>query len=278
MIRVLTLITVLFWIALFIFCGVAMAYGQSTGEPILAYVQESADRGADIYLFDLKSGFDLPLVDRPERDYFPTWSPDGNHLAFISDENGEGVLYVIGSDGSNMRALTSPDPSLVSEVYGVMEPGWTSSGDQLVLVQERPPSVGARRHLYFLIDPDTGETQQITDEDQAVQEYLAGFRLPNIPSPNGEYILRLATNHLASGLFILDSERQTSKLIHSLAPSDLYRSGSFSWSLDSQYVAFTVDQSASGGSRGVMFIVNVKTDKIRTVGSGLINHSPAWRP
>ena len=36
----------------------------------------------------------------------PSWSPDGQHIAFGFERDGRAKIYVIGSDGSNPRRLT----------------------------------------------------------------------------------------------------------------------------------------------------------------------------
>ena len=39
-------------------------------------------------------------------EYGPTWSPDGNRLAFYSDRDGGWSIYVMGADGSDGVRLT----------------------------------------------------------------------------------------------------------------------------------------------------------------------------
>ena len=46
------------------------------------------------------------LTDHPESDGYPAWSPDGNHIAFVSGRDGNGEIYVMNSDGSGITRLT----------------------------------------------------------------------------------------------------------------------------------------------------------------------------
>ena len=46
------------------------------------------------------------LTSHTAADWSPTWSPDGRHIAFVSNRDGNPEIYVMGSDGSNPRRLT----------------------------------------------------------------------------------------------------------------------------------------------------------------------------
>jgi TolB protein len=38
--------------------------------------------------------------------FLPSWSPDGRHVSFLSDEDGDFEVYTVGIDGKGMRSLT----------------------------------------------------------------------------------------------------------------------------------------------------------------------------
>ena len=66
------------------------------------------DRG-NISVFDLNSGKIEQLTESPGTDGFPSWSPDGNSIAFESDRDGDLEIYVMNADGSDVRQLTYDD-------------------------------------------------------------------------------------------------------------------------------------------------------------------------
>ena len=50
------------------------------------------------------------MTDNSVIDWKSSWSPDGKQIAFTSDRDGNGEIYVMNADGSNQTRLTS-DPA-----------------------------------------------------------------------------------------------------------------------------------------------------------------------
>jgi TolB protein len=64
----------------------------------------------DIYTLNVDTGERRQLTqDRPS-DEWPTWSPDGQRIAFVSTRDSvQGEIYVMNADGSDVRRLTEND-------------------------------------------------------------------------------------------------------------------------------------------------------------------------
>ena len=46
------------------------------------------------------------LTNNGHADYSPSWSPDGERIAFSSCRDGNWEIYVMGANGGNQRRLT----------------------------------------------------------------------------------------------------------------------------------------------------------------------------
>jgi len=63
---------------------------------------------------------------------YPTWSPDGQHIAYIGYKGESGALYVVNADGSNLRKLAPMDNF---EDVGI---SWSPDSQQIAFVSFPP--------------------------------------------------------------------------------------------------------------------------------------------
>jgi dipeptidyl aminopeptidase/acylaminoacyl peptidase len=160
----------------------------------VAFTVTRLDQEADDYrstIWTVRSdGGDEPrqLTTGKGKDNSPRWSPDGSHLAFLSDrDGGKSQVHLIDAAGGEARRLTDIK-------QGAGAPVWSPDGRRLVCVvrtggddeqekdgkpKTKPARVitmlkqrmnaegwtyDRRRHL-FIVDAATGETRQLTDGD-----------------------------------------------------------------------------------------------------------------
>ncbi|HRV94783.1 MAG TPA: LysM peptidoglycan-binding domain-containing protein, partial [Anaerolineae bacterium] len=82
----------------------------------------SSGRGArnwEIFTMDADGSNVIRLTENGNNDGLPTWSPDGQSIAYVSDQGGVWAVWVMNADGSNQRKLFnmkgSPDGKILRD-------------------------------------------------------------------------------------------------------------------------------------------------------------------
>jgi Tol biopolymer transport system component len=93
----------------------------------------------DITLVNIKSVETRVLAPHSGLDIYPTWSPDGNKLAFVSNREGNEEIYLISPDGTGLVNLTN-------NVGNDFNPVWSPSGRYIAFLSNREGGT----HLYVM--------------------------------------------------------------------------------------------------------------------------------
>ena len=122
----------------------------------------NASGNPDIYLQRVGGRNPVNLtLDSPQADTAPAISPDGERIAFCSERDGPGSLYVMGLTGESVKRLTE---------FG-FDPAWSPDGKQIVFSDrdgQDPYSRISPAHLWVVASTG-GEVRQLTRESDAVQ-------------------------------------------------------------------------------------------------------------
>jgi Tol biopolymer transport system component len=100
----------------------------------------------DIWLIDVERGAEIRFTTDPAGDGDPTWSPDADRVAFVSNRNGLGNLYQKSSGG------TGTEESLVASKEGKYHPDWSPDGRFILYGQVNPTT-----NLDLFLLPLSGE-------------------------------------------------------------------------------------------------------------------------
>jgi Tol biopolymer transport system component len=125
----------------------------------------------DIWTIDLERGLASRLTARQGSNQRPVWSPDGRHIAFMSNRAGAYDLYARNADG------TGDDELLVKSPHTKFPAGWSADGKYLLYVESGHgdtrrntwllPMEGDRKPIPFLntgFDVDDAKLSPVLDD------------------------------------------------------------------------------------------------------------------
>lgn len=112
---------------------------------------------AAIYVMNADGTSATPLTGPPyHEDYWPTWSPDGTRIAFVSSRDGPWDLYIITADGANLTRLTNtPEPEGA--------PAWSPDGARIAYARGGSMDGGD----IYVMNADGTNPTQLTHEGGA---------------------------------------------------------------------------------------------------------------
>jgi TolB protein len=141
------------------------------------------DNDQEIYLLDRQGNIKQRLTQSPGVDISPTFSPDGQQIAFVSSRGGNPQIFVMSVGGGQPRRLT------YSGAYNV-SPAWSPKGD-LIAYAGRTGS----GFQIFVISPQGGSPRQITQE---------GSNESPTWSPDGAFIACSSTRGGNSAIYVVN--------------------------------------------------------------------------
>ena len=80
------------------------------------------DENSDIFTMDLETRIAERITEHSPIDTSPSYSPDGNYICFNSDRSGLQQIYVMKSDGSNVKRITFGDGIYGTPVWSLARP------------------------------------------------------------------------------------------------------------------------------------------------------------
>ena len=111
----------------------------------------------EIYVMDVDGRNQQRLTENRKNDWSPSWSPDGERIAFASDRKGEFEnfeIYVMDVDGGNQQRLTN------NRVWD-MDPSWSPDGKRIAFASDRKGEF--ENFEIYVMDVDGGNLQNLTN-------------------------------------------------------------------------------------------------------------------
>ncbi len=215
----------------------------------------------DIYVMNADGSDQTRLTDVSAWDSYPSWSPDGQRIAFQSYGDGNWEIYVMNADGSGRTRLTDNPASDDG-------PSWSPTGQKIVFFSDRD----GNREIYMMSADGSGQTR-LTD-DPAPDLYPSW-------SPNGRSIA-FASGRDEFGthnIYVMNADGSGQTRLTDTAAWDWAPR----WSPDGHSLAFVSDQDdpdPNGDARTWrIYVMNADgSGQTRLTDSSVSDSGPDWSP
>ncbi len=213
-------------------------------------------------------GSDLANLSRdPSNDTDPSWSPDGELIAFVSDRSGNYDIYIMKADGSGVRRLTF-------DTVDERHPRWSPDGKQILFESPRDGLLPSQQSLQrntdlFLIDVDGAHLANLSKTPE-VSETWASW------SPDGKTI---AFNR-AGVIMLVDANGTNETRLHPADPG--FIDDVAAWSPDGSLIAYSTFNVNHPFATSTYVIFTVKPDGTDVKRLTALGYSsarfPSWSP
>ncbi|HEX9703654.1 MAG TPA: BamA/TamA family outer membrane protein [Gemmatimonadales bacterium] len=159
----------------------------------------------DLVILDIRKDREERRIEIPLNGLqTPTWSPDGQRLAFIGFDGGLSDLYIVNRDGTELKRLTH-------DRYGDLQPTWSPDGKTIAFATDRGPETDFEVLRYgnmriALYDVATGAIRVLDKMDE-------GKNINPVWSPDGGALAFISDRTGISNLYLYDvGEREIYQL------------------------------------------------------------------
>lgn len=226
-----------------------------TGTGKFAYVEIENEENtyiSNIFVGKLNDKI-TPITIEKYKNHSPRWSPCGEKLAFVSDENEKSQIYLIHANEGVVEQLTYCSNGATNLV-------WSPCGTKLLF--SSPVAAGSKYEHLAMVDIQTKEIISITEGDQ-------NYSNPAF-SPDGKYVAYVTNKEderdtsLVTDVFIMSIATKESKKI-TKSNGDF---STISWSPDGEKLGF-IGHQIEFDTLNRVWVYDVQSDYLQCLSESL---------
>ena len=120
-------------------------------------------RDNDIYLIDSTDGSNpVRLTSQGTTNQMASFSPDGTQIAFLSNRDGYGSVFIMNSDGSGDQVNCTPKPSGYAGTWTSRAPAWSPNGQYIYFTAQRSIETGNLTEQIYVKPAGGGDETRLT--------------------------------------------------------------------------------------------------------------------
>ena len=196
-----------------------------TAVKVKGFVYESFDGVSQIYYMKKNSPDRVKLGQSVNSQ--PSWSPDGNTIAFVSDIEGTSQIFKMDINGNNVTQLTSSIVDRLKKKLDVLNPIWSPDGKRIAFLSK----VTSR---YF-----ANGIYIINSDGTSISNMIGGWNFAPTWSPDSKRLVFISCdigiNNGSTDIYITNAEgTELNNITNTLEDSQIGPC----WSPDGHHIAF----------------------------------------
>lgn len=223
---------------------------------ILAYGSGNSDGTAIVTRH--ANGLDQTYLTGYTENYYPTWSPDGQKIAFVSVQDGNADIYVIDAQGEGEPIRLTTDPAWDAD------PSWSPDSQLIAFASNRDGGDGFQ---IYVMNAEDGTKQARLPNNRPIGTWNS---FPNW-SPDGSQIVFQSRDNSESlfQIYVMSTLREDT-------PVQLTFEGNnelAEWSPDSKLIAFTSNRD---GNNEVYMMSADGSEQTNLTNDPANDNNPTW--